>query len=320
MDLSPHASRPPAGLSHALSVSPLRRAGALAAGLLLVVGAAPLFAVEPPCACAGQPALGVPDWIRHETIYEVNVRQFSAAGKFAGVTAQLPDALVHMPGTMRRLAVVQFFTWLGLFCMWLHFSNAVPALFGATDPRADLFKRGVEWAGVCYVVKDAVTFVAAFALMAIARRTDRRLVHGVCLGLGAVGLLATGLIHGEENKFWLLAALALDGIAWASILSMPYAMLAGALPPERVGVYMGIFNFFIVLPEILAALFFGGLVKHVLHGDLVHAVMAGGVCLLLAACALVFVKPAPALAPSAARSRSPPVPEFASPSWARVGL
>jgi maltose/moltooligosaccharide transporter len=227
-------------------------------------------------------------------------RQKAESGGFAHLLREIPDALVHMPGTMRRLAVVQFFTWLGLFCMWLHFSNAVPALFGATDPRTDLFKRGVEWAGVCYAVKDGVTFVAAFALMAIARRTDRRLVHGVCLGLGAVGLLAIGLIHGEENKLWLLAALALGGIAWASILSMPYAILAGVLPPERVGVYMGIFNFFIVLPEILAALFFGGLVKHLLHGNLVHAVMAGGGCLLIAACALVFVRPAPALAPDAA--------------------
>jgi maltose/moltooligosaccharide transporter len=77
---------------------------------------------------------------------------------------------------------------------------------------------------------------------------------------------------------------------------MPYAILAGALPPERVGVYMGIFNFFIVLPEILAALFFGGLVKHLLHGNLVHAVMAGGGCLLIAACALVLVRPARAAA------------------------
>ena len=92
-----------------------------------------------------------------------------------------------------------------------------------------------------------------------------------------------GFIHGEEQKYLLLAALALGGIAWASILSLPYAMLAGALPPERVGVYMGIFNFFIVLPEILAALFFGPVVKHLLHGNLVRAVAAGGVCLLAAA-------------------------------------
>ncbi len=210
-------------------------------------------------------------------------RQKSAAGGLAHLLKEIPDALIHMPGTMRRLALVQFFTWLGLFCMWLHFSNAVPVLFGSSDPDSDLFKRGAEWAGVCYAVKDGVTFVAAFGLMAAARHFSRRHIHALCLTLGGLGLLAVGFIHGEEQKNLLLGALALGGVAWASILSMPYAILSGVLPPGRVGVYMGIFNFFIVLPEILAALFFGPVVRDFLHGNLVHAVMAGGFCLLLAA-------------------------------------
>jgi maltose/moltooligosaccharide transporter len=216
-------------------------------------------------------------------------RRKSEHGGLAHLAREIPSALAEMPATMRRLAVVQFFTWLGLFCMWLHFSNAVPVIYGTSDAQSDLFKRGAEWAGVCYATKDAVTFLAAFALMAAARRTDRRLVHGVCLVLGGLGLVAVGFIHGEEQRYLLLGALALGGVAWASILSMPYAILAGALPAERMGVYMGIFNFFIVLPEILAALFFGPLVKNLLHGNLVHAVMAGGVCLFIAAAALVFV-------------------------------
>jgi maltose/moltooligosaccharide transporter len=203
---------------------------------------------------------------------------------------EILDALAKMPRTMRRLALVQFFTWLGLFCMWLHFSNAVPVIFGSSDSNSDLFKRGAEWAGVCYAVKDAVTFLAAFGLMAAARKMDRRHVHGLCLALGGLGLLAIGFIHGEEQKYYLLIALALGGVAWASILSMPYAILAGSLPPERMGIYMGIFNFFIVLPEILAALFFGNLVKNYLHGNLIYAVMAGGVCMFIAAAlTLAFV-------------------------------
>jgi maltose/moltooligosaccharide transporter len=210
-------------------------------------------------------------------------RAKAGSGGFGHVLREIPHALRHMPVLMRRLAVVQFFTWLGLFCMWLHFSNAVPVLFGSSDPNSDLFKRGVEWAGVCYAVKDGVTFVAAFALMAAAVKYSRRHVHAICLALGGLGLLAVGFLHGEEQKYLLLGALALGGIAWASILSMPYALLAGALPADRMGVYMGIFNFFIVIPEILAALFFGDLVKNYLHGNLVHAVMAGGVCLLIAA-------------------------------------
>ncbi len=210
-------------------------------------------------------------------------RKKSERSNLAHLLHEIPAALREMPGTMKRLALVQFFTWLGLFCMWLHFSNAVPVVFGSSDPNSDLFKRGAEWAGVCYATKDAVTFLAAFVLMAAARKFDRRRIHGICLALGGIGLLAIGFIHGEEQKHLLLVALALGGVAWASILSMPYAILAGALPPARMGVYMGIFNFFIVLPEILAALTFGPLVKNYLGGNLVYAVMAGGVCMLIAA-------------------------------------
>ncbi len=218
------------------------------------------------------------------------LREKSKTGGFAHLMREIPSALREMPALMKRLALVQFFTWLGLFCMWLHFSNAVPVVFGSSDKDSPLFKAGAEWAGVCYAVKDAVTFVAAFALMALSRQFDRRHIHSVCLTLGGIGLLAVGFIHGEGQKHLLLGALALGGIAWASILSMPYAILSGALPAHRVGVYMGIFNFFIVLPEILAALTFGPLVKNFLGGNLVYAVMAGGFFMILAAALTLLVK------------------------------
>jgi maltose/moltooligosaccharide transporter len=217
-------------------------------------------------------------------------RKKTAHAGLGNLLAEIFSALKAMPATMKQLALVQFFTWLGLFCMWLHFSNAVPVVFGTNDEKSELFKRGAEWAGVCYSLKDAVTFIAAFGLMAAARTFDRRKIHSVCLALGGFGLLAVGFIHGEEQKHFLLIALALGGVAWASILSMPYAILAGALPAERIGVYMGIFNFFIVLPEILAALTFGPLVKNHLGGNLVHAVMAGGVFMLIAAALALRVK------------------------------
>ena len=183
--------------------------------------------------------------------------------------------------------------------------ESVDATLAAADWQTDLaaarkFQRGAEWAGVCYSIKDAVTFVAAFALMAVARKLDRRYVHAACLTLGGLGLLAVGFIHGEEQKNLLLLALALGGVTWASILSMPYAILAGALPAERMGVYMGIFNFFIVLPEIIAALTFGKIVKHWLGGNLVHAVMAGGGFMLLAALLCVALVP---------KQDSPPTPQ-----------
>jgi maltose/moltooligosaccharide transporter len=218
---------------------------------------------------------------------------------------EIPDALRQMPRTMKQLALVQFFTWLGLFCMWLHFSNAVPVIFGSSDPATEQFKRGAEWAGVCYALKDGVTFVAAFALMWLSQRMPRKRVHGFCLALGGLGLMSVGLIHGEGQKHLLLLALALGGVAWASILSMPYAILAGTLPPARMGVYMGIFNFFIVLPEIIAALTFGPAVKILLGGNLVHAVMAGGIFMLIAAVLVQLVSEASgkiaASAPAVAR-------------------
>jgi maltose/moltooligosaccharide transporter len=206
---------------------------------------------------------------------------------------EILDALAKMPGTMKRLALVQFFTWLGLFCMWLHFSNAVPVVFGSSDPNSPVFKAGAEWAGVCYAVKDAVTFIAAFGLMALSRTFDRRRIHGVCLALGGLGLLAVGFIHGEEQKHLLLLALALGGVAWASILSMPYAILAGALPAERMGVYMGIFNFFIVLPEIFASLVLGKAMKHLLSNNRLLVVVAGGASMLVAAILMLLVREAP---------------------------
>lgn len=225
-------------------------------------------------------------------------RRSTAGNGLKHLLKEIPSALADMPSTMRRLAMVQFFTWLGLFCMWLHFSNAVPVIFGTSDPNTKLFKDGVEWAGVCYSLKDAVTFVSAFALISLSRRWDKRHIHTVCLTLGGLGLLATGFIHGQDQKYLLLAALGLGGIAWASILAMPYAILSGAIPPQRMGVYMGIFNFFIVIPEIIAALTFGPLVKHWLGGNLVYAVMLGGACMLAAAILTQFVKESSSTKPS----------------------
>ena len=153
-----------------------------------------------------------------------------------------------------------------------------------------------------------MTFIAAFGLMAASRKISRRRIHGICLVLGGLGLLSVGFIHGEEQKKFLLIALAFGGVAWASILSMPYAILAGALPAERMGLYMGIFNFFIVLPEILAALTFGPLVKNFLGGNLIYAVMAGGVCMLIAALLAQFVEEQPRVVESSLRGSSQAIP------------
>ena len=190
-------------------------------------------------------------------------------------------AIREMPTTMRQLAPVQLLTWLGLFCMWLYFPVAVARnVFGAADQNAVSYTAGVEWAGVCFGMYSAVCFVFSFFLPSIAGRIGRKWTHSLCLLCGAAGLLSVSLVH---DKNYLLLSMTGVGIAWASTLSMPYSVLAGSLPENRIGVYMGIFNFFIVLPEIIASLGFGWVMSHLLHNNRLGAVIAGGVFLVAAA-------------------------------------
>jgi maltose/moltooligosaccharide transporter len=199
-----------------------------------------------------------------------------------GVAAgEIFESIIHMPATMRRLAGVQIFTWLGLFCMWLYFPVAVAHnVFGALDEKSPLYSQGTEWGGLCFSMYSVVTFAFSFLLVGLAQKFDRKLIHSVCLVCGAIGLLSVAIIH---DKYLLFISMAGVGIAWASILSMPYAILAGSLPPAKTGIYMGIFNFFIVLPEIAAALGFGWVMNHVLHDNRLAAVVAGGIFMLVAA-------------------------------------
>jgi maltose/moltooligosaccharide transporter len=200
---------------------------------------------------------------------------------------EVSSALREMPRTMKQLAVVQFFTWLGLFCMWMFFGLATAQqVFRATDPRSDAFDRGVAFGGESFAVYSLVCLLVAFALPRLAERSSRKAVHGAALACGAAGLLATGFVH--DPWAW-KATMVGVGIAWASILALPYAMLAGALPAGRVGVYMGIFNFFIVIPEILASLALRPVVGRIFGNDPVKVVMLGGASLLLAALAVAFV-------------------------------
>ncbi len=214
----------------------------------------------------------------------------AAIGAAIGAVLSGPDvssALREMPRTMKQLAVVQFFTWLGLFCMWMFFGLAsAQQIYGATDPQSPAFDRGTAFGGETFAVYSIVCFAVAFALPGLARALGRKTVHALALACGGLGLLATGFIH--DPLLW-KATMVGVGIAWASILSLPYAMLSGALPAARVGVYMGIFNFFIVIPEILAALTLQPVVRQVFGNDPVKVVTLGGGALLVAALATFFV-------------------------------
>src|SRR5439155_6920943 len=208
-------------------------------------------------------------------------RQQAASSGLAAAAREIIAAVKAMPDTMRQLALVQIATWLGLFCMWLYFPVAVATnVFGAPDPSSPLYQRGVEWAGVCFGAYSAVCFGFAFFLPPLARRRGRKGTHTICLLAGAAGLLSVAVI---THPSLLLLSMVGVGIAWASTLSMPYSILAGSIPPGQTGIYMGIFNFFIVIPEIVASLGFGWVMSHLLHNNRMAAVIAGGAFLALAA-------------------------------------
>jgi maltose/moltooligosaccharide transporter len=189
--------------------------------------------------------------------------------------------LQEMPSTMRQLARVQFFTWLGIFCFFLYFPPAVARnIFGATTQNSTLYSDGIEWAGICFAVYNAVCIGFSFLLPYLGKRIGRQLTHSICLFCGGISLISVLII---QNKYVLLADMLGFGIAWSSAMVMPYAMLTGAIPPQRRGIYQGIFNFFIVLPEIVVSLGFGWVMNYLLHDNRLLAVVLGGAFLIIAA-------------------------------------
>ena len=197
------------------------------------------------------------------------------------------SSVAEMPLTMKQLALVQFFTWFALPCMWQFFGIAVARhVFGAPDERSPLFAQGTEWGGLCFAVYNVVCFAIAFMLPALAKAMSRKTVHMIALLCGGIGLISVYFI---SNKWMLFGSMAGVGIAWASILSMPYVMLSTAVPAERMGVYMGVFNLFIVIPQIVMSLIVPNIFNNVLGGDPRNAVVLGGVSLLVAAVTVLGV-------------------------------
>ncbi len=219
----------------------------------------------------------------------------SKKGFGAGAT-EIFQASGNMPKKMKQLALVQFLTWPGLFLMWFYYTPAVGAdVFGgsaakdASEAAKELYKQGTEWAGVTYSFQNIITFLFALFIPFIATRIGKKITHMICLFAGGIGLLSIAMIHGIDSKMMLILVMCCVGIAWSSILSMPYSMLSDCLPAEKIGVYMGIFNFFIVLPEIIASLGFGWVMEHVLHNNRILAVQMGGGLMILAGLVCYFI-------------------------------
>ena len=216
-----------------------------------------------------------------------------AQGMFASIVRD-----VHaMPPNMRRLALVQFFSWFALFAMWIYTTAAVTGVhYGTTDTGSAAYNEGANWVGVLFAAYNGFAALAAIVIPGMVRRLGLRLSHLVNLSLGGAGLLSMLWIRDPQ---WLLASMVGVGFAWASILSLPYALLSDSVPAAKMGVFMGIFNFFIVIPQLVAASLLGFLLKTFFGAQPLQALAIGGVCMLVAGlCTLRVAEPRTAPAPA----------------------
>ncbi len=205
-----------------------------------------------------------------------------------GMLVQIVDDLFTMPTTMRHLAVVQFFSWFALFAMWIYTTAAVTAVhYGSSDPTSSAYNDGADWVGMLFAIYNGFAAIAAIFIPWLVRKTSLQVTHCFNLLCGAAGLGSFILIT-DPTLLWV--SMIGVGIAWASILSLPYAMLADALPAHKMGVYMGMFNFFIVLPQLLAATILGSLLTHVFDSAAIYALLMGAASLVIAAIYVLTVK------------------------------
>ncbi|HEX6982137.1 MAG TPA: MFS transporter [Balneolaceae bacterium] len=212
---------------------------------------------------------------------------FQKAGKSDhGLVVVVTDFL-NMPKTMVQLSFVQFFSWFALFAMWIYTTAAVTGhIYGTHDTSSLLYNEGANWVGICFAVYNGVAAVVALTLPVFAKLTSRKIVHAVSLLIGGISLAG---IYYIGNPTMVIVPMIGIGLAWASILAMPYAILSDALPASKMGVYMGIFNFFIVIPQIVAASILGFMVSTFFGGQAIFALIVGGVSMGIAALMMLFV-------------------------------
>lgn len=209
------------------------------------------------------------------------------SAKSSGLVEIISD-LNNMPSTMKQLAFVQFFSWFALFAMWIYTNRAVTShIYGTTDTTSALYNEGANWVGFCFGIYNLFAAVFAFFLIYFARITSRKTTHMISLFVGSISFIS---IYFITNPQILLVSFLGIGLTWASILAMPYAILTGSLPSKKMGVYMGIFNFFIVIPQILAGSILGYLVGKVFHDEAIYALVLGGISLFIAGILVLLVK------------------------------
>ena len=209
-----------------------------------------------------------------------------AGKKEHGLVVVVSDFL-SMPKTMVQLSFVQFFSWFALFAMWIYTTAAVTShIYGTSDTTSVLYNEGADWVGVLFAIYNGFAALIAFALPYFAKWSSRKIVHAASLVIGGISLAG---IYFISNPMMLILPMLGIGVAWGSILAMPYAILSGAIPAKKMGVYMGLFNFFIVIPQIVAASILGAMLRNFFAGDAIFALIAGGISMGIAAVTMVFV-------------------------------
>ena len=218
------------------------------------------------------------DELPPENIDEWKQEKAQSKGIFAALR-EINKGIFSMPKTMSQLAVVQFFTWVGFYCMWLYTTASIAQnAYHTVDTTSKAFQDAGDWVGVMFTVYNGISAIAAFLLPMLAKRIQRKYTHMICLIIGGIGLIS--LVFIKSPQILLLPMVAI-GLAWASTLTMPYAILAGALPPAKMGFYMGVFNFFIVIPQLVASFVMGFLIRDIFHDQAIYALVIGGVCMVI---------------------------------------
>lgn len=220
--------------------------------------------------------------------------EFKKEAPFGGIKEkkngfmEIMHDIIHMPKIMLQLGLCQFFAWFALYSMWVYSTPAIAEhVYGATDPSTVEYAMAGDKVGELFGVYNFVAMLFALLLIPIARLLGRKMTHAVCLSLGGAGLMSLYFLSDTDMMIFSMIGI---GIAWASILAMPYAILSDSLPAEKMGTYMGIFNFFITIPQITNGLIHGWVVRNVYEGHAVLALLTGGVFLFLAALSVCLVK------------------------------
>lgn len=233
-------------------------------------------------------AFGLLQWLVSAIKMQAAKTAGTADSQSPGMLVQIVDDLFTMPTTMRHLAVVQFFSWFALFSMWIYTTAAVTSVhYGSSDPTSSAYNDGADWVGLLFAFYNGFAAIAAILIPWVVRKTSLQISHSINLICGAVGLGAFLWIK-DPALLWI--PMIGVGIAWASILSLPYALLADSLPSHKMGVYMGMFNFFIVLPQLLAASILGTMLNLFFNGEAIYALATGAASWVIAALYVLTVK------------------------------